>query len=204
MRAGVFRFDRARRTLARQFLQVRAIRGYGRDMSHGDSFDTFAGTAVTYGDGSRRYRARRIDRNALATTQPGATAIPTGNGHGVPLQFDGSQEVKIAEVLSRPEAVELQVFVVEVEDEAEFVAFADRAKEVVYPLEHAVLEVTDWGEARGPDVQSLLDEVPFEDGDLHGDHDDDAVRRTAADRDQSGKRAHQPARRQRAGGRWVG
>lgn len=151
-------------------------------MTHGDSFDTFAGTAVTYGDGSRRYRARRIDRHVLATTQPRATATPTGNGHGVPLQFNGSEEVKLAEVLSRPEAVELQVFVVEVEGEAEFVAFADRAKDVVYPLEHAVLEVNEWGDAHGQDVQSLLDEVPFEDGDLHGGHDGDAHRRTAAER----------------------
>lgn len=173
-------------------------------MTHGDSFDTFAGTAVTYGDGSRRYRARRIDRHVLATTQPRATATPTGNGHGVPLSFDGGSEVRIAEVLSRPEAVDLQVFVVEVEDEAEFVALADRAKDVVYPLEHAVLEVTDWGDAHGQDVQSLLDEIPFEDGDLAGEHDGDANRRTAADREQAGKHAHHPARRQRANGRWVG
>lgn len=163
-------------------------------MTHGDSFDTFAGTAVTYGDGSRRYRARRIDRNVLATTQPRATATPTGNGHGIPLSFNGSEEVKIAEVLSRPEAVDLQVFVIEVEDEGEFVAFADRAKDVVYPLEHAVLEVSDWGDAHGQDVQSLLDEVEFADGDLHGGHDGDAHRRTAAGRIAPSRSGRPPGR----------
>lgn len=194
MRAEVFRFDRARHTPTRQFRQDRAHGGYGRGMTHGDSFDTFAGTAVTYGDGSRRYRARRIDRNALATAQPRATATPTGNGHDVPLAFNGGGEVRVAEVLSRPEAVDLQVFVVEVEDEAEFVAFADRAKDVVYPLEHAVLEVTDWGDAHGQDVQSLLDEVPFDGGELHDGHDGDAHRRTAAGRTAPSRSGRPPGR----------
>ena len=175
-------------------------------MSHGDSYDTFSGTALTHGDGTTCYRALRIDRDDLVRRQPRATATPTGTA-SAQLGDLGTAEVKIAEVLSRPEAVDLQVFIVEVEGEAEFVALADRSKTVVYPLEDAVLEVTDWGEPhQAASIQSLLDEISFSGGELHDAHAGDATRRTAADREQAGKHAHQPARRQRvSGGRgWVG
>ncbi len=173
-------------------------------MKHGDSYDTFSGTALTYGDGTRRYRALRVDRTDLASRHPGARAVRTGNGSVDLSSYNGADELRVAEVLSRPDLVEHQVFVIEVEDEAEFIAFAERGKVVVYPLEDASLELTDWGDPNHREhIQDLLDAIPFE-SELHDGHDGDAQRRTAADREQSGKHAHQPARRQRVGGRWVG
>ena len=162
-------------------------------MSSGDSFDTFSGPAPTYGDGSGRYRAVRVTRNALATTHPGAVGI--ADGTGAPISV-GDGDIKVAELLSRPEAVELQVFVIQIEGGDEFVALADRAEVVNYPPQHAALRVSDWGEAHGPSVLELLDQVPFDhDADLKDAATDDRLRRTAADREQSGRHAHQPSRR---------
>lgn len=174
-------------------------------MSHGDSFDTFSGPAVTHGDGSKRYRALRIDRNQLATTHPAAIGVAAGDGAPIDV---GHDDVRVAELLSRPEAVDLQVFVVEIEDDATYLALAERDAIVNYPVGHVALRISDWGDAHAEDVTSLLEQIAYDDGSGDADHEpgSDDLRRTSADREQAGRHAHHPARRQRAGshGGWVG
>lgn len=171
-------------------------------MSRGDSFDTFSGLAITHGDGSGRYRAIRVDRTAFASAHPQAVGVGLGNGAALEV---GADEVKLAELLSRPETVELQVFLVQIEDEDDLIALADRAETVNYPPQYAALRVTDWGDSHGADARAALEEIPFEDDSAEAKH-DDSLRRTAADREQSGRHARHPARRQRTGsqGGWVG
>jgi hypothetical protein len=174
-------------------------------MSRHDTPDTFSGPALTVGDGTGRYRAIRIDRNQLATTHPRALGVAVDSA--APIQV-GEGDIKLGELLSRPESVDLQVFVVEIEDDGEFVALAERDAIVNYPPQHAVLRISDWGDAHGPDLRTILDEIPFDDGRSDPWHDagDDSLRRTAAERERSGRHAHHPARRQQTGaqGGWVG
>lgn len=175
-------------------------------MSRGDSYDTFSGSAITLGDGSQRFRAFRIERDALASSQPGAVGIAATGSPGAAIALEPG-EVKLAEVLNRPEVLDLQVFVVQIEGGDDFVALAEREAIVNYPIQHLAVQITDWGDPRGESVQAQLDAIAFDDGSEDRDHDgEDSQRRTSADREQAGRHAHHPARRQRAGsqGGWVG